>query len=76
MTIEQLENEVFALPKDSQTALIARLLARLGENAEINSDMANTWAEEAEQRDRQLDEAQNPGIPAEDVFRRVRESLQ
>jgi hypothetical protein len=76
MSIEQLENEVFALPKESQTVLIARLLARLGESAEINSGVATLWAEEAEQRDRQLDDTQNLGLPAEEVFQRVRSSLQ
>jgi hypothetical protein len=38
--------------------------------------MANTWAVEAEERDRQLDEEHRRGIPAEDVFRHVREALQ
>jgi hypothetical protein len=74
MTLDQLENEILALPKESQTALLARLLDRLGEDADIDSDMANIWAVEAEERDRQLDGEHRLEIPAEDVFRRVRES--
>jgi hypothetical protein len=39
MTLDQLENEILALPKESQTAILSRLLARLGEDAEL----IQTW---------------------------------
>jgi hypothetical protein len=54
MTLDQLEQEVLALPKELQAALIARLLARLGNDAAIDSEIVETWAEEAEECDRQV----------------------
>ncbi len=42
MTFEQLEAEILALPKNSQTALLAQLLEYLGQTDEIDSEVANT----------------------------------
>lgn len=76
MTLEQLEAEVLALPKDSQVILLARLLERLGQDNEIDQEIADSWAEEAEKRDEAMNTDQIVGIPAEEVFQRVRASLQ
>lgn len=76
MTLEQLEAEVLALPRDSQAALIARLLGHLGQTGEIDQEVASIWADEAELRDRAMDNAEATGIPAEEVFQRLRASLQ
>lgn len=76
MTLEQLEAEVLALPKDSQVILLARLLKRLGQESEIDEEVTGSWAEEAERRDETMNSEQSVGIPAEDVFKRVRASLQ
>ncbi|MBG1264286.1 addiction module protein [Nostoc commune] len=76
MTLEQLEAEVLALPKDSQVILLARLLERLGQESEIDQEIAASWAEEAEKRDEGMNTNQITGIPAEEVFLRVRASLQ
>ncbi|NEP60680.1 MAG: addiction module component [Symploca sp. SIO2G7] len=70
MTLENLEAEVLALPKDSQVKLLARLLERLGQNDEIDQEVASVWIEQAELRDQSLDNDQVTGIPAEQVFRR------
>jgi hypothetical protein len=71
MTLEQLEAEVLALPKDSQVILLARLLERLGQESEIDQEIAASWVEEAEKRDEGMNTNQITGIPAEEVFRRV-----
>ncbi len=76
MTLEELEAEVLALPKDSQAALLARLLRHLGQTDEIDLEIAPIWTEEAERRDMAMDNAQVVGIPAEEVFHRLRTSLQ
>lgn len=76
MTLEQLEAEVLALPKDSQVILLARLLERLGEDSGIDQEIMASWAEEAEKRDETMDTNQVSGIPAKEVFQRVRASLQ
>lgn len=74
MTLEKLEAEVLALPKDSQVALLARLLERLGQSEAVDRGVASVWTEEAERRDRAMDEGQVTGIPAKEVFQRVREA--
>ncbi|MEH2065549.1 MAG: addiction module protein [Nostoc sp.] len=72
MTLEQLE----AVPKDSQVILLARLLERLGQESGIDQEIAASWAEEAQKRDEDMNTNQITGIPAEEVFQRVRASLQ
>lgn len=76
MTLEQLEAEVLALPKDAQVILLARLLQRLGQNSEIDQDITDIWVEEAEKRDEAMSTDRIVGIPAEAVFQRIRASLQ
>lgn len=51
MTIENIEAEVMALPKDSQAALLSRLLKHLGESSEIEPQVASIWGEEAQRGD-------------------------
>jgi hypothetical protein len=75
MKLEQLEAEVMALPKDSQALLLARLLAYLGQNDDIDREVANVWVQEAQLRDRAMNEDRVTGIPAEQVFQKLRESL-
>ena len=76
MTLDQIEAEVLALPKEAQAALIARLLEHLGETEIVDSEVADIWANEAEQRDRAMENAGEVGTPAEAVFRRIRTALQ
>lgn len=72
MTFENLEIEILSLPRDSQAALLARLLAHLGCSNEIDREVASIWGEEAELRDREMDNDQMIGIPADQVFQQVR----
>jgi Putative addiction module component len=76
MTLENLEAAVLLLPKQSQATLLARMLERLGQSTEIDQEVASAWVEEAELRDRAMDNGQVAGIPAEQVFQRFRTSLQ
>jgi hypothetical protein len=75
MTLEHLEAEVLSLPKDSQATLVARLLAHLGKSNEIDQEITSIWVEEAELRDRAMDEGEVIGIPAEQVFQQIRSFL-
>ncbi len=68
MTIENLEAEVLALPQDSQVILLSRLLKHLGQSREIDPEVASSWGEEAQRRDREMDSGEVTGIPAEQVF--------
>jgi hypothetical protein len=72
MTIEQLEAAILALPKDSLAALLARLLGYLGQTDEIDREVASIWDQEAQLRDRAMDNDQVTGIPAKEVFQRLR----
>jgi hypothetical protein len=76
MTLENLEAAVLLLPKQSQATLLARMLERLGQSTEIDQEVASVWVEEAELRDRAMDDSRVAGIPAEQVFQQVRASLQ
>ncbi len=76
MTLEQLEAEVLALPKESQAELLARLLRHLGQTGEIDQEAASIWVEETELRDQSVNNGQAADVPAKEVFQRVRASLQ
>jgi len=75
MTLENLETEVLLLPGDSQADLLARLLEHLGRSNEIDQEVASIWGEEAELRNRAMDSDRVTGIPAEQVFQRIRAPL-
>jgi Putative addiction module component len=76
MTLDHLEAEVLLLPRDSQAALLARLLAHLGQNDDIDQEVAGVWVDEAERRDRSIDAGNITGTPAVQVFQRVAQTLQ
>jgi hypothetical protein len=75
MTLENIEAEVLLLPKQSQVTLLARMLERLGQSNEIDRENSSVWLELAELRDRAMDDGKVAGIPAEQVFQRIRTSL-
>ncbi|WP_071189865.1 addiction module component [Trichormus sp. NMC-1] len=54
MTIEQLEAQVLALPKDSLVLLVARLIEHLGQVGDIDQQVAEEWIQEAELRDEDM----------------------
>ncbi|XZO00771.1 MAG: addiction module protein [Microcoleus sp.] len=72
MTLENLEAEVLALPQDSQAILLSRLLKHLGQSREIDPEVTTIWSEEAERRDREMDSGEVTGIPAQQVFEKIR----
>ncbi|MDF0556515.1 addiction module protein [Kamptonema sp. UHCC 0994] len=72
MTIENLEAEVMALPRDAQAILLLRLLKHLGESREIDPEVASSWSEEAQKRDREMDSGKVTGISAQQVFDKKR----
>lgn len=72
MTLENLEAEVLALPKDSQAALLSRLLKHLGQSGEIDREVGAIGGEDAQRRDREMDGGEVTGIPAQQVFDKKR----
>ncbi|NCS36188.1 MAG: DUF1957 domain-containing protein [Microcystis aeruginosa G11-01] len=75
MTLEQLENEVLALPQDSLIHLFTRLIEQLGKTNEIDCEVENDWLEEVEARDNDLTSGEVIGYPASQVFADLRASL-
>lgn len=72
MTIENLEAEVMALPRDAQAILLSRLLKHLGQSREIDPEVTAIWSEEAQRRDREMDGGEVIGITAQQVFDKKR----
>jgi putative addiction module component (TIGR02574 family) len=75
MTLEQIEAEALALSEDSRVKLLERLLLSFEETAQTEDNVAQTWAEEAQRRDQEMDADAKSEIPAEDVFNRLRSSM-
>lgn len=71
MSVQELEAELLKLPSHERTRLAEALIASLDEDDEI----ARAWAEEAERRYEELRSGAVQGIPAEDVFTRMRARL-
>ncbi|MDY6782376.1 MAG: addiction module protein [Cyanobacteriota bacterium] len=76
MSLKQLEAEILALPKDSLAELLARLLAHLNDEREIDRELEKVWIQEAEERDREIDTDRVIGISAEEVFQQLRAEIQ
>jgi putative addiction module component (TIGR02574 family) len=69
----KIKKEVLLLPSDERLVLIDKLIASL--NLPTQSDIDKLWAEEAEQRIKELDNAEVLGSPGEEVFKEVRARL-
>lgn len=76
MTLDQIESEMLNLPEDDRARLFGSLLRSFEERAPGQDDrIVQIWAEEAERRDQAMDSGEEPGIPAEEVFQRLRSTL-
>ena len=71
--LEQLTQEALLLPSDARVALVERLLQSL-DNAEL-SDIDEAMIDEAEKRYQELKTGKVTGIPADEVFRQIREEM-
>jgi putative addiction module component (TIGR02574 family) len=65
---------VLRLPEEARARLVESLLFSFEETAQEN-EIAQVWAEEAARRDQAMESGEEPGIPAEEVFKRLRSSL-
>jgi len=73
MSIEDLEAEALKLDARARARLAGKLLESLEDLSE--EENARLWAEEAQQRDAEMDASPNSGRPADDVFRDARSRL-
>jgi len=77
MNAEQLEQEALKLPLEERAKLAGRLISSLDaeDDSILEEEWRAAWAEEAERRDAELTADPSRGIPAEEVFRRIRARL-
>ena len=73
MGINELEAEVLKLDPRARARLAGKLLESLEDLSE--EENARLWAEEAQQRDAEMDANPNSAVPAEEVFRDARAKL-
>lgn len=75
MKAQEIEAEALKLQRDERAALVHRLLASLDEDIEENlteDEWNETWGAEAERRSAEMDADPSLEIPAEEVFRKLR----
>ena len=70
MTVNDLESEVLKLDPRERARIAQRLLESLETLAE--SEIDSLWYDEAERRDREIDEDPSRAIPADEVMREAR----
>lgn len=69
MTVYDVEAEALKLPSHERARLAEVLIASLDEEDEV----AEAWADEAERRYEELRSGKVQGIPADEVFAKIRE---
>lgn len=74
-TLAKVEGEALQLSEQERARLAVRLLASLEEEAESPEEVEKLWLAEAEQRFEELRSGIVRGIPAREVFARVRNKL-
>ncbi|MEA2561516.1 MAG: hypothetical protein QOH06_3020 [Acidobacteriota bacterium] len=70
MTTNDLESEVLKLDPKERARIAQRLLESL--EALSENEIESLWYQEAERRDRELDEDPSRAIPADEVMREAR----
>jgi hypothetical protein len=73
-SLDEIEAAALKLPEESRAELMGRLLLSF-ESTEDDPALVQVWAEEAERRDEEMLRTGDPGIPADQVFARLRSSL-
>ena len=70
---KKVEEEVLTLPANERLSLIDTLIMSL--NLPTQTEVDKLWAEEAEKRIKELNEGNVQGIPGDEVFAEMRNSL-
>ena len=72
--LEKLALELLGLPASSRAQLAKQLIASLDESE--SPDAKKLWLEEIKRRDAEITEGKVKCVPADEVFRQVREELE
>ncbi|HUO84902.1 MAG TPA: addiction module protein [Thermoanaerobaculia bacterium] len=73
---EDVEAEALDLPDESRARLAESLLASLALHGSGDPEVANDWLDEAERRDREMDEGRDQGRQASDLFPAMRKRIE
>lgn len=73
MSTKQIIEEALNLPRESRALLAEKLLESL--DAGEDFELSPAWREEVQRRCRELDSGAVKPVPAEEVFKKVREKL-
>lgn len=73
LSISELTSEVLALPVESRAFLAEKLLETLDSEADFS--VSDAWRAEALKRCQEIDSGAVQTIPAEEVFREIRNAL-
>jgi putative addiction module component (TIGR02574 family) len=71
LTLNEIEAEAMKLSEEDRARLFSSLLLSF-EESPPDAEIAQAWAEEALRRDQAMESGEEPGIPADEVFRRLR----
>lgn len=72
MSVQELETALLKLPNEERARLVEVLIESLDEEHEV----AQAWTAEAERRLEELRSGTVQGVPAEDVFARIRARIE
>lgn len=75
LTVDEIEAAARELAQDARAELLGRLMRSFEQDLDIDESAAHAWADEAERRDEEMTRTGDPGIPAEEVFAKVRALL-
>lgn len=70
---EKLKAELAALPADDRVELAHFLMESLDEEEKADPEWDTAWTTELERRWKEIESGKEKGIPAEEVFRQLRE---
>src|SRR5262245_618746 len=71
LTLDEIEAEALKLPEEDRAQLFSSLLLSFEESSR-DAEIDQAWAEEAARRDQAMESGEEPGIPADEVFRKLR----
>jgi len=72
-TLEQLSSKALSLPKDQRYTLVNRILSSM--EPSVKKSVSKAWDTEIQKRIASYDAGKSKGIPANKVFRKLKQKL-
>lgn len=74
-TLQKLKDEISELQPSEKTELLRQLVRELDEAGESTDAVRDAWIAEAQRRYEELASGKATAVPADEVFKRIRERL-